>query len=444
MLLALLIASILGGCLRPEPEPVIRLTWWITHASESDEYPSFQAIAEAFTEQTGVLVELVPVPWEEIAPRGGTAPPLSRLIESGEGPDLWGPVPHTWLEPYISRDQALPLDPRQIRSHNQYDPLAIQASRLNGQQYALPLLIDSVALIYNRDLVPTPPDTFEQLVEVARAHTESNSDRWGLALPLLSPTHAYPFMDGYGGYLFGCQVAAGAISTDAPPAGEPPANGTPSDEIVCDLDDLGLGNAGSVQGIQLLSDLYVQERLFSQALADRSQMYERAIQLFAGGQAAMLIDGPWMLPALRDSAIEYGVAPLPTLPGTSERPRPLTVVHSLSANAQTEHPGQVLELMNAIAAPESIASLSVVLNKAPARRDLVRQSPLEHARAWRDQASQGVLLPPIPELDTIWTPWTRALSEAVPGLRPVQEALDQAVEQIKQSLGAQDASAGGG
>jgi maltose-binding protein MalE len=114
------------------------------------------------------------------------------------------------------------------------------------------------------------------------------------------------------------------------------------------------------------------------------------------------------------------------------------VVHGLIANAFTEHPGQVVELMNHVASPENIAALSGTLNKPPARRDVVRQAQLEHARLWYEQASHGALLPPIPELDVIWTPWARALAEAVPGLRPVQEAMDEAMEQIRESLGQQD------
>jgi len=447
VLLTLLLSSTLAGCLGQEPEQVIHLTWWVTYAEDSEEYAAFEAIAGSFTEQTGTEVELVAVPWEEIAPRGSAPPRLSLAIDSGDGPDLWGPVPHTWLEPYVSRNQALALDPGRIRNQSQYNDLGILASRWQGDQYALPLLIDSVALIYNRALVPKPPETFEQLIEVAREHTEANSDRWGLALPLLSPTHVYPFMDGYGGYTFGCQVAA-----DGPATGDGPATdgGAPRDGdvlpsgYVCDARDIGLNNAGSAQGIQMLSDLYVQEQLFSQTLADRSQMHQQAVQLFVEGQAAMLIDGPWVLPALRESEIDYGVARLPPMPGASAFPRPLTVVHGLTASAAIEHPDQVLDLMNAIASPENTARLTVVLNKAPVRRDVVRQSQLEYAKTWRDQATQGVLLPSIPEADVVWSPWARALAEAVPGLRSVQEALDEAVEQIRESLGQQDNAPGAG
>jgi maltose-binding protein MalE len=69
--------------------------------------------------------------------------------------------------------------------------------------------------------------------------------------------------------------------------------------------------------------------------------------------------------------------------------------------------------------------------RLPAVRD--RQ---ENVR-WRDQAAEGVLLPSAPEMDVVWAPWTRALDEAIPGLRPAQDALDDAADQIHTRLGNQ-------
>ena len=56
VLFCLLSVLLLAGCLNRQPEEAITLTWWITYAEESAEYPAFEAIAEAFTEQTGYEV----------------------------------------------------------------------------------------------------------------------------------------------------------------------------------------------------------------------------------------------------------------------------------------------------------------------------------------------------------------------------------------------------
>ena len=148
----------------------------------------------------------------------------------------------------------------------------------------------------------------------------------------------------------------------------------------------------------------------------------------------MLIDGPWALAEIRAGSLQYGVARLPSLPGTSQAPRPLTVVHTLAVSADTAHPDQTLDFLNHVASPESVAALMGALDKAPVRRDVLRMPSLRsnrEIRAWHDQAAHGALLPNVPELGYVWAPWARALDEAVPGLKPVPEALDQAVEQIE-------------
>jgi arabinogalactan oligomer/maltooligosaccharide transport system substrate-binding protein len=252
-------------------------------------------------------------------------------------------------------------------------------------------------------------------------------------------------MDGYGGYIVACKTARSETAPDDVPQADAAASSTRSEhDYLCDPADMGLSNSGAVQGIQLLADLYASEQLFPPALADPSLMHEQSLQLFTSGRAAMLIDGPWILPSLYDSEVDYGVASLPVLPGASRAPRPLTVVHSLVANAQTDHPDQVLDLMAHIADTTSIVALSGALNRPPARRDVLREPQTAHLRNWREQALAGVLLPPLPELDVVWSPWARALAEAIPGLRPAQEALDQAVEQVQTTLGIQEISDKGG
>jgi arabinogalactan oligomer/maltooligosaccharide transport system substrate-binding protein len=186
--------------------------------------------------------------------------------------------------------------------------------------------------------------------------------------------------------------------------------------------------------------MYVEEGLFPEALADRAEMHEYALRAFVEGEAAMLIDGPWVLSDLQESKIDYIVAPLPALPGTAHPPRPLTVVHGLSANAGTSHSEQAIGLLNHIASPESVVAMHQVLHRPPVRRDVMRMPELRERRdsiRWRDQAAKGVLLPSVPEMGVVWAPWTRALDEAIPGLRPAQDALDDAVELIHTRLGHQ-------
>lgn len=403
-----------AGCLRREPDPVTTLTWWITYAADSDEYPAFESIAAAYTEATGHQVKLVPVPWDDIAPRGEFDSQLAMAQRSGSGPDVWGPVPHSWTGSFVRAGQALPLEADQIRDVNQYMDLATQGCQFEGQQYALPVLVDSLALIYNRALVSEPPATFEAVLELAKEVTDAQEERWGLVLPLLSEYHTYPFIDGYGGYIFRCQ------------------DGT------CDTKDIGLNNEGAVQGVQLLSDLYLRQKIFPEALADRAVMEADALRLFSEGKAAMMLEGSWALPTIRASGIEYGVTAIPDLPGATQQARALCIVYAVYVSAHSTHPAEAIDLLNHIAGTDSVPRLQGALGKTPVRRDVMQLPQFRENRelqAWRAQASAGVLLPNIPELGYVWQPWGQALDEAVPGLTPVQEALDQAVEEIRGYLG---------
>jgi maltose/maltodextrin transport system substrate-binding protein len=405
----LAVALALTGCpSRKTPEPV-KLRWWITFAPDSAEYPALQSTAEAYTQKTGHAVELVSVPWDDIAPRGTTSP-LTLALQTGTGPDLWGPVPHNWTSAFARDQQALVLEPAQIQQSNQYLDVALQACQVGQKQVALPVLMDTMALYYNKAQVPSAPATFDEMVAVARGLTHPDDNRWGLAVPLLSPFHIYSFVDGYGGYIFRCD------------AGQ------------CQVADIGLNNEGAVKGTELLTRLYTKDRLLAEPLTDRGVMHERALELFTTGRAAMLIDGSWALSSIRASGLNYGIAPIPVLPDTTGIPRPLSTVQAIVVSSQTSHPGEAVELANHIASPESALALYQVWGKIPVRQELLRSSQFADttdARVWRDQIARSLPLPNIPELGYVWAPWQQALEEAVPGYKPVQEALDQAVEQIK-------------
>ena len=408
-----IILLLFTACWRRQAEETITLTWWITFAQDSKEYPAFQALAEAYTEQTGHPVDLVSVPWSDIAPRGYGDSRLAIAQNAGTGPDIWGPVPHNWTGTFAAEGQALPLEREQVQDISQYADAALWACQFDQQLYGLPILMDSVALIYNADLVPDPPKRFDELLDLVQTITDAENDRWGLVLPLLSQYHTYPFIEGYGGYIFKCVHAE------------------------CALEDIGLNNQGAAKGVQFLSDLYLKENLFPEQLADRAIMHSHALHLFTEGKAAMLIDGSWVMPEVRASCIHYGVATIPPLPEATRPPHPLSIVQAMYVSARSSHPDEAIAFLNDLSSPENVSALHKVLGKTPVRRDILRSSPFRgdsEVKAWYDQATVAMPLPNVPELSYVWRPWGQALDEAIPGLTPVQDALDQAVEEIERDI----------
>ncbi len=403
-----LLTVLLVGCLGRPTEEVIILTWWLPYSPDDDVYPVFQQIAQSYTAKSGCRVRLESVPWDELRPYPGRA--WSAVVTQGRHtPDVWGPVPHSWVGVFADNGQAMPLDVQMTK----YLDVATRACHYKERQYCLPLLADTVALIYNKDLVPDPPKSFAELIDLAKGFNDPDRGRWGLVIPLLSPYHVYPFMEGYGGYVFAC------------------------DRVSCNPADIGLNNEGSVRGVQLLSNLY-RKGLLPDPLADRARTHAYAVRLFADGRAAMLIDGSWALDAVRAGNVNYGVASLPPLPDTKRRPRSLVLVDAVYVNAHSVHPAEAVALIEELTTLENISALQQALGKIPVRRDIFRRSEFRsnrEMRIWREQVERGEPLPNLPEIDAVWGPWQQALEEAIPGLVPAQDALDRAVEQIRERIG---------
>ncbi len=392
-----------------EPDTTIDLAWWIPYTEDSPEYVAFESIIERYGEQVdGIVIELVSVPWDGMAPRGIGLSELDQAIDNGDGPDLWGPVPHKWTGSFLGKGQIAALDQDLLPAPILFADVGLQACSVGDELYGLPVLMDGLALIYNRRLLPEPPSTFAELAGLAGRLREGENVPWVLGLPLLSPYHIYPFLDGYGGYIFGR------------------SGGT------WDPSDVGLANEGAVRGTRYLSALYTKQRIFPESLADRAVMHSQAVQLFLEGQTATLIEGSWVLPQLEAAGLDYGVAPLPLLPGSEDAPRSLVVVQAVYLNAASAHPDEARALLAHIGTEDSMVALQEGLGTIPVRRDVLRSTALrdgDSLRAWYELVAAGVPLPSVPELDTVWGFWIQALEVAIPGLTPADEALQGAVDQ---------------
>ncbi|MDO6730922.1 extracellular solute-binding protein [Marinovum sp. 2_MG-2023] len=103
---------------------------------------------------------------------------VAAAIPAGEGPDVVQ-LFYGWLNDYIEAGLIQPLptdtfDPAVVDA--EFFPM-VQAMKKDGQYYALPTAVRSLALFYNERLfdeagIEGPPETLEELVEVAKACTK--------------------------------------------------------------------------------------------------------------------------------------------------------------------------------------------------------------------------------------------------------------------------------
>lgn len=392
----------------PKVDKLVVWTRSTPDAPDNTEFQRIKTVADAYTAQIGTPVEVVTVPDDAFKNKMALSAP------AGEGPDVYGPIAHDWFGEFAIQGIAMEVPKDAIEAADEIIPVAFDALTVEGKMYGAPIFVESVALIYNTDLVPTPPATWEDLVATATELT--SGDNYGFGFPLLEQYHEGGFFYGFGSYVF--QYTDGTFNTD----------------------DVGLNNAGGVEAAKFLRDMFnKQTPPLPPVSVDRTNMHKVQEGMMEAGQLAMTINGPWRESPLTKAGINYKVAMLPTLPNGNPM-QPFIGVQAWGANAYSKNAEAALDFLNFAAGTNSVTELYQGFVKAPVRAsvleaDVVKSNP--NLAVWLEQAGAGVPMPNIPAMSGVWTPWGGAMDSIIPqnvADDEIQGLLDNAVEQIKQAI----------
>jgi len=233
-----------------------------------------------------------------------------------------------------------------------YPPL-IQEASWRGTLYSMPMEATNLGLVYNARLFreagldpDRPPQTWEELADYAKRLTIDKTgngvnDQIGFFVPILPSSGPlsswmvwqwFPFLWQAGGYIIDEEQTRVMFNEEA-----------------------------GVQALTLWKDIYdaLNLRRFSSD-------YEAT---FASEQTAMILDGPWSLPRLRNQRnLEWRVAPLPAGPN-----KQATVVGGeyLTIFKQSDVPDAAWEFVKWIIQPEIQAKWSMKSGYLPIRRSVL-------------------------------------------------------------------------
>ena len=198
-------------------------------------------------------------------------------------------------------------------------PSSVEASTVDGRLYALPVSTSTQLLYYNRALLeaagltPPLPDpearlTWEQLAADAQAAQEAGAE-WGVMFDQVSRVYQFlPLPESAGG-----------------------GNGVAGDDAL----EPAIANEGWVRA----ADFY--GMLFADGLAPRGVAPEQTPDLFANGEVAYFVGGPWWIPLFAGTeGLDYGVAPHPFFEGGE--PVTPTGAWSWGINPNSQHPEEAL------------------------------------------------------------------------------------------------------
>ena len=353
-------------------------------------YNGLAEVGKKFEKETGVSV-LVEHP-DRLEEK------FTQVASTGDGPDiiLWA---HDRFGGYAQAGLLAELSPSK-EFKDKFVDFAWDAENYNGKIIGYPVAIEALSLIYNKDLLPTPPKSWEEIVELDKKFKaeKKNAIMWNLAEPYFT----WPVVASNGGYVF--KFADGKYNTN----------------------DIGVNNEGSQKGLQFVVDM-VKNKVIN---ADMD--YAIAEASFNKGETALTINGPWSWGNIEKSKINYGVAVLPTLNGKPSK----AFVGVLSAGINSASPNKDLAvefIENYLLTDDGLDQvnkdkpLGAVALKS--YQDKLAKDP--RIAATMENAKNGEIMPNIPQIVAFWYAEKSAINNAVSGRQTVKQALDDARARIQ-------------
>ncbi|OKH21349.1 ABC transporter substrate-binding protein [Hydrococcus rivularis NIES-593] len=336
----------------------------------------------------------------------GDAAPDVFYLEAFEAPLLMSYGVLEPLDSYITAEFDLA----------DFEPSLLEAFRYKGQLYGLPKDFSTLALFYNKQFfsqanLKTPPKTWQQLRKYSKKLTvdlngDRRKDRYGLGItPELA--RQYFLMKAFGG------------------------------ELINRKDYASFATKKSVKGLKKIVEQYQKDRTAAQP-SDVGASSDS--EMFGQGKAAMVVDGNWAIPYLKETFpnLEFATAEVPSINGKKST-MAYTVAYVM--NKKAKHKDAAWKLISYLTGKEGMqawAKGGVVL---PSRRSILSElgyieNPLyapfirgiNYATIWQ----AGINLP------TIRTHFNNQFLSALLGQQSLIKALQKAQKDANKEIQAAD------
>jgi maltose-binding protein MalE len=373
-------------------EPIELLVW-----ADEARTPVVTEVAAAFTEATGVIVNVETKEFGDVRDQMGTAGP------AGEGADVFVGA-HDWTGQLAADGVAEPIDLG--AKAGDFEQVALDAFSYQGSLYAVPYATEAIAFYYNTDLVPEAPATWEELAAICAA-LDGIENCVGVPGGGDAPDayHNYPFISALGGYIFAYDSATGYDPTD-----------------------VGLDSAGAIAGVEFLAAQI-------EAGVVGSTNYDTAKALFLEGTQPFWMTGPWEVGNLRgQDVINWAVAKIPTIEGNA--PAPFVGAQGFFLSAFSENPVVAQSfLLDYIATEDAQQALYEADPRNPAFTavlDSLSDDPV--AATFAASAADGNPMPNISQMGSVWDPLGQNLLLVRNGELEPAEAMTTAAEAVRAAV----------
>lgn len=362
---------------------------------------TMQELGDQFGQEQGVTVAVQEVAFEDI--RGQ----LQQAGPAGEGPDIILGA-NDWIGELVTNGAIAPVE---LSNPGDFQDVAIEAFTWDGQLVGVPYAVENLALFRNTDLVPEAPSTWEEVVDTSlQLQSDGEVDQAFLipAAPEEAPYHFHPIFTGFGGYVFALQ------------------DGT------YDTSDVGIDSEGGIEAAATVGE-WVSEGFINPDVTGQIMQEQ-----FGAGEAAFAVTGPWALvqggAGFEETGVPFEVQAFPEIDGNPMQPFVGVQGFMISAFAENSLLAQSF-VTETMADEEAQLALFEAGGRPPALVSAAEQVRSDNPTiaAFGDAAEEGVPLPAVPAMSTVFTSLGDAWTLVFNGDDPAQ-AMENAAQTVRDAV----------
>lgn len=354
----------------------------ITVWTDIERKPALDPVAAQFTKDTGVPVKIVTKDFSTVDQD------FIAQVPTGKGPDIIV-SPHDKLGAYVAAGVVAPLELGDVA--NKLAPVAVQAVTYDGKVYGMPYSIENIALVRNTDLVKDAASTYDDVIAAGKASKAKYPLLLGLSPEQGDPYHMYPFQTSFGNSVF-AQNSDGSYDASKLTIGD--------DAGVAFAKWLGTqGSAGS-------------------GVFNANIDGDKAKQFFIDKESPFYVTGPWNIPDIKKAGIKYSIDPLPSAGGKDARPF-LGVNAFFLSSKSTNALAATNFIVNYLSTDDAQLALYKIGGRPPALTSAYDTASAEDPdiKAFGDIGQNGVPMPAIPEMGSVWSDWGNAELQIIKGAK---------------------------
>ncbi|TXY74242.1 maltose ABC transporter substrate-binding protein [Vibrio cholerae] len=383
-----------------QPEPDSDLLIW----TDTTTLDYMKSAAESFNHDFGYKVKFS---FRGLAPIDAA----SRMIQDGGSARVAdiAEIEHDLLGKLVVAGGAMENLVSAEHIQSTFLPNANAAAQYAGNYYGFPVSYATLALFYNKDLLPKAPATFEEIMEFGKGFNNAKENKYALLWDIQNYYESRMFLTLYGAYEFG-------------------KGGT-------DAKDLGIDSSLAQQGMSAMKTLKAANN--SNPVDMRNPQVRRG--LFGEGKVAAIIDGPWAIQGYDNSGVNYGVVPIPTFEG--KQPRTFSTVRLAVVSSYSEYPKAAQLFANYLSSEKMLMKRYQMTKSIPPVQNLMEKIIVNADEATYAIIAQGFhsdAMPSIPEMGYLWSPMASAITAMWVNDQTPKQVLDHAKAIIEEQIAFQE------